>query len=148
MTRALIAVGAALALLLGGLGLVVYVSRDEGNVQVDQVLSEEFTRVVAATGPREELRLADVAPFAWDTVLIVAPGTPKETISRRLGYEWRGTIGFQAGDELILLSRGKVARFLDYRGDGHFAGVRRPIAALSRTQAVFRVRDLVITPKG
>jgi hypothetical protein len=81
-------------------------------------------------------------------VLIVAPGTPDEEISRALGYEWTGVLGFQTGEKLILLDRdGRVARFFDYRGEGRFAGVRTPIAELTRQDAVFRVRRLVITPK-
>jgi hypothetical protein len=149
MARALIAVGAALALLVGGLGLAVYLTRDEDNIQVDSLLSERFTRDVALSADRGGVvDLRDVAPFAWDTVLIVEPDTPRDVISRRLGYEWTGTLGFETGDLLILLRRGKVARFFDYRGEGAFAGVRRPIEALPRDRAVFRVRDLVITPKG
>jgi hypothetical protein len=40
-----------------------------------------------------------------------------------------------------------VARFFDYRGEGRFGGVRTPIAVLPRKDAVFTVRNLVITPK-
>jgi hypothetical protein len=152
MTRALIAVGVALTLLIGGLGLAVYLSRDEDNIQVDQTLSENFTRAIALSQTRPdapgEVRLDAIARFPWDHVLLVEAGTPAEAVSRRLGYPWTGTIGFQTGDALILLDGGKVARFMDYRGEGRFAGVRRPIDELSRARAVFRVRDLVITPKG
>jgi hypothetical protein len=81
-------------------------------------------------------------------VLIVTRGTPTAAISRRLGYPWTGTIGFQSGDQLILLEGGKVARFFDYRGEGSFGGIARPFEELPRERAVFRVRDLVITPKG
>ena len=150
MTRALIAVGAALALLVGGLGLAVYFTRDEDNIQVDNLLAENFTKAVALSeGRGGEVDLRRVAPFKWNSVLIVAAGTPRDRISRRLGYEWTGTIGFQTGDLLILLdARGRVARFFDYRGEGRFAGVRRPFEQLPRDRAVFRVRNLVITPKG
>ena len=65
----------------------------------------------------------------------------------RLGYQWTGTLGFEAGEKMILLRKGKVARFFDYRGLGRFEGVDRPFAELPRARAVFRVRDLVITPK-
>ncbi len=45
--------------------------------------------------------------------------------------------------------RGKhVARFADYRGEGHFEGVKRPIARIDRDDAVFSVRSLVIRPRG
>jgi hypothetical protein len=149
MARALIAVGAALALLVGGLALAVYLTRDEDNIQVDNLLSERFTREVAtASANGTDLDLRAVAPFAWSRVLIVARGTPDAEISRRLGYEWTGTLGFETGAKLILLDGdGQVERFFDYRGEGAFAGVQTPIAELARDEAVFRVRDLQITPK-
>ena len=149
MARALIAVGAALALLIGGLALAVFLTRDEDNVQVDNLLSERFTREVATASTNgTDLVLAEIAPFEWARVLIVARGTPDAEISRALGYEWTGVLGFQTGEKLILLDRdGKVARFFDYRGEGSFAGLDQPIAELARKDAVFRVRRLVITPK-
>lgn len=149
MARALIAVGAALALLIGGLALAVFLTRDEDNVQVDNLLSERFTREVAtASADGTDLVLAEIAPFAWTRALVVAPGTPDEEISRALGYEWTGVLGFETGEKLILLDReGQVARFFDYRGEGRFAGLQAPIAELARDDAVFRVTRLEITPK-
>jgi hypothetical protein len=150
MARALIAVGAALALLVGGLALAVFLTRDEDNVQVDNLLSERFTREVAtASAEGTDVDLGRVAPFDWARVLVVEPGTPDAEISRALGYEWTGVLGFETGEKLILLDRdGKVARFFDYRGEGRFAGLRTPIAELPRGDAVFSVCRLVITPKG
>jgi hypothetical protein len=149
MARALIAIGAALALLIGGLALAVYVTRDEDNVQVDNLLSERFTREVATASTNgTDLALAEVALFEWARVLVVARGTPDAEISRALGYEWTGVLGFETGEKLILLDdEGKVERFFDYRGEGRFAGLETPIAELARDEAVFRVRRLVITPK-
>ena len=149
MARALTAVGAALALLVGGLALAVFVTRDEDNIQVDNLLSERFTREVASASTNgTDLDLGQIAPFDWARVLIVAPGTPDAEITRALGYEWTGTLGFETGEKLILLDGdGKVARFLDYRGEGKFAGLEIPIAELARDEAVFRVRRLQITPK-
>ena len=149
MTRALIAVGTALALLVGGLALAVYLTRDEDNIQVDNLLSERFTREVAtASANGTDLDLRTIAPFAWARVLIVARGTPDAEITRRLGYEWTGTLGFETGEKLILLDAdGQVARFFDYRGEGRFTGIETPIAELAREDAVFRVRRLQITPK-
>jgi hypothetical protein len=143
VTRALIAVGAALVLFIGGLGLAVFVTRDEDNVAVDTPLSEDLTRAIAL---RERVDLARYARFDWDEVLVVAPGTPRETISRRLGYEWTGDVGFQTGELLIFLDGGRVARFADYRGLGRFEGFESPIDALARDEAVLRVRDLVVSP--
>ena len=149
MARALIAVGAALALLVGGLALAVFLTRDEDNIQVDNLLSERFTREVAtASAEGTELDLGQVAPFDWERVMVIAPGTPDAEISRALGYEWTGVLGFETGEKLILLDRdGKVARFFDYRGEGRFGGLEKPIAVLPREAAVFTVRRLVITPK-
>jgi hypothetical protein len=148
MARALTAVFAALALMLAGLGLAVYLTRDEDNIQVDNVLSENFTRAIALSEAKgADVDLRQLAPFEWDRVLIVEPGTSRAAISRRLGHEWTGTLGFETGDKLILLKGKKVERFFDYRGNGRFAGVDRPFAELPRAKAVFRVRDLVITPE-
>ena len=149
MTRALIAVGAALALLVGGLALAVFLTRDEDNIQVDNLLSERFTREVAsASANGTDVALADVARFPWAKVLIVQPGTPDAEISRALGHEWTGVLGFETGEKLILLdSGGNVERFFDYRGEGRFTGLDTPIAELARDDAVFRVGRLEITPK-
>src|SRR5690349_20430636 len=149
MARALIAVGTALALLIGGLALAVYLTRDEDNIQVDNLLSERFTREVAtASAEGTDVSLAQVAPFEWTRALVVAPGTPDAEITRALGYQWTGVLDFQTGEKLILLDAdGDVARFFDYRGEGRFSGLETPIAELARDQAVFRVRRLVITPK-
>ena len=150
MARALTVVGTALALLVLGLGLAVYLTRDEDNIQVDNLLAERFTREVAlAEANGRDVDLRELAPFDWDRVLIAARDAPREAISRRLGYEWTGTLGFQTGELLILLdARGRVVRFFDYRGEGRFAGIDTPFAELARDGAVFRVRGLVITPKG
>jgi hypothetical protein len=149
MARALIAVGTALALLVAGLALAVYVTRDEDNVQVDNLLSERFTREVAtASANGTDLDLAQIAPFDWARVLIVRRGTSDAEISRALGYEWTGVLGFETGAKLILLDGdGKVERFFDYRGEGRFSGIEEPIAELTRQDAVFQVRSLEITPK-
>jgi hypothetical protein len=143
VTRALIAVGAALVLLIAGLGLAVYVTRDEDNIAVDNPLAENVTRAIAL---RDRVDLPALARFEWDEVLIVAPGTPRETISRRLGYEWTGDVGFQTGELLIFLDRGRVARFADYRGLARFEGFESPIDSLPRGDAALRVRDLVVSP--
>ena len=44
MGRVLTVVGAALVLLLAGLALAVYLSRDEDNVAIDNLLAERFSR--------------------------------------------------------------------------------------------------------
>ena len=150
MTKALIAVGTALALFVGGLSLVIYLNRDEDNIQVDNALSEDFTREVQLSQARRaDVDLRQLAPFAWSRALVVSPGTTHAVISRRLGYDWKGLQGFETGGEIVILLRadGQVARFFDYRGLGRFAGLRTPIAEIPREKAVFRVSDLVITPR-
>jgi hypothetical protein len=148
VTKALIAVGVALALLVGGLALAVYLTRDEDNLQVDNMLAENLTKAIALaqsdTGGR--VVLPRLTGFAWDRVLLVQQDTPTSAISRRLGYRWTGVIGFRTGD-LFLFMRGKrVVRFADYRGEGRFAGFARPFAVIPRARAVLRVHDLVVTP--
>jgi hypothetical protein len=141
-------VGAALALFIAGLGLVVYLTRDEDKIAVDSLLAEDITRAVALAEARSDGRvdLARLARFEWDEVLVVARGTRADVISRRLGYQWRPDVPSQAGELLIFLRDGRVARFADYRGAGRFAGFATPIDALPRARAVLRVRDLVISP--
>jgi hypothetical protein len=143
VTRALIAVGAALVLLIGGLGLAVFVTRDEDTIAVDTPLSENLTRAI---GTRSRVDLRAYARFDWDEVLIVARGTPRGAISQRLGYEWTGDAGYDMGEQLIFLDRGRVARYADYRGLARFDGFESPIHALPREAAVLRVRDLVVSP--
>jgi hypothetical protein len=148
VTRALIAVGAALVLFIAGLGAAVYFTRDEDNIAVDSLLAEDVTRAVALaerdTGGRVDL--ARLARFEWDEVLVVERGTPAEAISRRLGFEWTGDVPSQTGELLIFMRGNRIARFADYRGLGRFEGFATPIDALPRARAVLRVRDLVISP--
>jgi hypothetical protein len=147
MGRALIAVGAALVLAIGGLGLAVYLTRDEDNLHVDLLLSEDLTRAVATAHERDgRVVVPRYAGFAWDTVLIVARETPAAAISRRLGREWTGVSGFTGGELLIFLDGGEPVRFADYRGEARFDGFERPIHELPRDRAVLRVRDLVVRP--
>ena len=150
MGRALTAVGIALALAVGGLVLAVQLGRDEQRIAVDNLLAEDFTRAVALSQERgEPVVVADLAPFEWDRLLLVARGTPPEAIAERLGGEWSADAGVASGELLVLLDRrGSVVRFFDYRGDGRFEGVSEPFEELPRERAVFEVRDLVITPKG
>jgi hypothetical protein len=147
VAKALTAVGIALALLIGGLALAVYLTRDEDNLQVDNMLAENLTKAIALSESQgADVRLAGLAPFAWDHVLLVARGTSRAQISRRLGRQWTGIVGFRTG-ELFLFVRGQsVVRFADYRGEGRFAGFPRPFAVLPRARAVLRVRNLVVRP--
>src|SRR5215475_13175124 len=139
MGRVLDLVAAGLAVCIGGLLLAVYLSRDEDNVQSDNLLSEAFTRQVTisqdpANGLHGVVRLADVASFDWDRVLLVAPGTPRGAISRRLGRPWKGIDTIDGGEGLIFLRDGEIVRFADYRGNGRFAGFPLPFAELPRSR--------------
>ena len=147
MTRALIVVGTALALLIAGLSLAVVLGRDEGDMAVDNPLAENLTRAIALAERDGDGRviLVALAPFAWDEVLITAPGTPPEAISERIGYEWEAD-DFPTGPLFLFVRAGRVVRFADYRGLGRFARFRMPIDTLPRARAVLRVRDLVISP--
>jgi hypothetical protein len=149
MARALTAVGIALALLVGGLALVVVLGREDDRIAVDNLLAEDFSRAVALSQDREEpVRLAALAPFPWERLLLVARGTPPEAVAARLGGDWSPDAGVAGGELLILRDRaGAVVRFFDYRGDGRFEGVSVPFEELPRERAVFDVRDLVITPR-
>ena len=146
MGRVLTVVGAALVLLLAGLALAVYLSRDEDNLAIDNLLAERFSRAVAVAPEGGRVDLGAVAAFPWDHVLIVARGTPPDAISRQIGQKWTGIVGLQTGDLMLFERGGKVVRFADYRGEGRFAGIPRPFAELPRRRALFVVRDLVMRP--
>jgi hypothetical protein len=151
MAKALSGIGILLALMVGGLALLSYLTRDEDNIAVDQALAEDITRAIATSDPRGgDVDLTRLARFPWDRVLIVARGTSREAIARRLGGKWTGVIGFQTGELLIFLAGGKVVRFADYRGEGRFEGFPRPFAELPREHAVLHVRqargELIVEP--
>jgi hypothetical protein len=151
MGRVFALVAGALVVCILGLLAAVYFSRDENNLQADNLLAERFTKqVTLAQMPDEglhgEVDLRVVAPFGWDRVLLVEQGTPRRAISRRLGSEWTGIAGVDSGDLLIFLDGGRVARFADYRGNATFAGFSRPFAEFPRARAVFHVKDGIVRP--
>jgi hypothetical protein len=146
MGRALIAVGAALVLLIGGLSLAVVLGSDEDDIAVDNVLSERLTRAIALaeaeTGGIVDLRR--IVPGDWDVVLVVARGAPREAISAKLGYEWTGD-DFPTGEQFIFLQGDRVLRFADYRGLGEFRNFAGAVDVVPGDLAVLRVRNLVIS---
>jgi hypothetical protein len=147
MARALAAVGAALVFLLLVLGVVVYLNRDEDAIAVDNLLAENISREIGTAEQRKaDVDLSDVTDFRWDHVLIAEHDASRATISKALGAPWEGDIAFGTGDVLIFVRGGHVARYADYRGEGRFEGLRRPVARLARDRARFTVRDLVIRP--
>ena len=147
MARALTAVGALLALALLGLGLAVYLGRDEGTIAVDNLLAENITRAIGTAEERGvDVDLRTVAKFKWDELVVADRDVTRARLSRELGKPWKGDLQFGTGDLLIFLRGGAVARFADYRGEGRFEGIPRPIARLKPSAAVFRVRNLVIRP--
>src|SRR4051795_9897609 len=127
------------------LALAVYVTRDEDNLQADNLLAERFTRAVGVAQADTDgvVDLREVAPFEWDRALLVASGTSREAISRRLGREWTGIDTVDGGDLLIFLRGDEVVRFADYRGRGTFGGFARPFAQLPEA---LHVESLVIRP--
>jgi hypothetical protein len=149
MARALTAVGAALALALVALGLVIYLNHEPDAIAVDNLLAESITREFGTAEQRGArfVDLSDVTDFKWDHVLLVAHDATRAQISHALGEPWNGEIAFGTGDILIFVRHGHVARYADYRGEGRFAGVRRPVERFARRDAVFSVRDLVMRPR-
>jgi len=148
MARALAAVGAALVFLLLVLGVVVYLNRDEDAIAVDNLLAENISREIGTAEQRgADADLADVTDFKWDHVLVAERSASRAAISKALGAPWKGEVAFGTGDLLIFVRGRRVARYADYRGEGRFAGVPRPVARFAHDDAVFSVRDLVIRPK-
>src|SRR3954447_2134624 len=97
MARALVAVGAALLLCFAVLGAVVYFTRDEDTVAVDAALAERITRSVAEAEQRgEDVDLARLTSFRWAGVVVCEPRTPKATVGRALGFEFKGDLPYDA----------------------------------------------------
>ena len=148
MTRALIAVGVLLALAFAGLGLVVYLNREEDRVAVDNVLALGLTRAIGVAdqdGADDDLtRLAD---GDWDRVIVAVPGTARERVSEALGSEYKGDLPFGRTGQLFVFARGnELVRFADYRGRATFTGLERPLDVLPRDRAVLAVRNGVVSP--
>jgi hypothetical protein len=147
MGRVLAVVAGALVFFIAALALAVYFTRDEDNLQADNLLAENFTKAVAlAHDNGDRVVLPDLARFEWDRVLLVQPGTSRDAISRRLGREWTGIDTVDGGDLLLFLKDDEVVRFADYRGSNTFAGFERPFDEIAREDATFSVRDRVIRP--
>jgi hypothetical protein len=147
MGLVLAVVAGALVFFIAALGLAVYFTRDEDNLQADNLLAENFTKAVTlAPDNGNRVVLPQLARFDWDRVLLVQPGTSRAAITRRLGHEWTGIDTVDGGELLLFLKDGKVVRFADYRGSNTFAGLRRPFDELPRERAIFSVRDRVIRP--
>jgi hypothetical protein len=140
-------VAGALVFFIAALGLAVFLTRDEDNLQSDNLLAENFTKAVALAPQGDgKVVLPELARFDWDRVLLVQPGTPRAAISKRLGQEWTGIDTVDGGDLLIFLDGDDVVRFTDYRGSNTFEGFERPFAEIPREDAVFSVRDRVVRP--
>jgi hypothetical protein len=149
MTRALVAVGALLAVAFLILGIVVFTTREEDRITADNLLAERLTRAIQVSeeesGGRVDLRR--VADFPWDRVIVLAPGAPRDAVSAALGSEYRGTLPFGSLGQVFVFARGReVARLADYRGRGTFTGFERPLDVLPRDRAVLQVHNLVVSP--
>ncbi|MGI8622427.1 MAG: hypothetical protein ACR2NB_02835 [Solirubrobacteraceae bacterium] len=149
MGKALIAVGTFLALCFAIFGGVVYFTRNEDTFAVDAQLSERISKAVVEAGQRgQDVDLRILAGFDFDRVLIYDPDTPRAAVSRALGFAFKGDLRYTAesSEIFVFTNRGKFVRFADYRGRGRFEGLERPLAYLTANDAVFKVRDLVVTP--
>jgi hypothetical protein len=142
MGRALVAVGAALALCFAAIGVLIYVERQEDRVAVDNVLAEELSReLTTARNAPEPVVLAEVTPFGWDRVFVFARRTPPERISDALGFEFTGDLPYDVESQelFVFVRRGELVRFADYRGRDRFVGLDRPVQPLFPDEAVFEV---------
>src|SRR5918992_4669094 len=144
MARALGAVGALLAVAFAVLLVVVFATREEDRVAVDDLLSLELTRSIGVSdGSTVDLRR--LARGGWDRVLVVAPGAPRETVSEALGREFNGDLPFGSAGELFVFAAGDaLVRFADYRGRARFAGFEEPVDELARADALLAVDDGVV----
>jgi hypothetical protein len=148
MARALTAVGALLAVAFGVLLLVVFATREEDRIAVDDILALELTRSIGVS-EGDVVDLRRLARGDWDRVLVVAPETPRQQISESLGSEFNGDLPFGSTGELFVFAEGDaLVRFADYRGRARFAGFERPVGELPRADAVLRVRRGVVSPSS
>lgn len=151
MGKALAAVGGLLVVCFAVLGLVIFLSRDEDAVAVDQVLAEELTRRLALAGESgDPVEVDAVTAFEWDELLVFARRTPRAAIDDALGFEFKGELPYDAESQelFVFVDDGRLARFADYRGRGTFEGIERPVARFTPDTAVFRVSGQRITPAG
>lgn len=148
MTRALVAVGAALALSFLVLGAVVYALREEEKPAVDSALAETLGReIVEARGSDQPIDLAELTKFNWDRVLIVERRTPREEIEQALGIDFEGEVPYDVESSAVLIfARGdSLARYADYRGLVPFEGL--PVT-LERDRALLDVGESVRPVSG
>jgi hypothetical protein len=144
MARALGAVGALLAVAFGVLLVVVFATREEDRVAVDDILALELTRAI---GSSDSVDLRRLARGDWDRLLVVAPETPRARISEALGSEFNGDLPFGSTGPLLVFAAGdSLVRFADYRGRATFAGFDEPIDELPRADALLDVDDGVVRP--
>lgn len=150
MGRVLALVSGALVFFIVVLGLAVFLTRDEDNLQADNLLAEAITqRIAQAPDYGDVLDLREVADFPWQRVLVVQPGTSRARISQRLGFEWTGIDTVDGGDLFIFRDGGgDVVRFADYRGSNRFESFERPFHEFEREAAVFTVRGGVVSPRA
>ena len=149
MGRVLALVSGALVFFIVVLGLAVFLTRDEDNLQADNLLAEAITqRIAQAPDYGDVLDLREVADFPWQRVLVVQPGSSRAQISQRLGFEWTGIDTVDGGDLFIFRDGGgDVVRFADYRGSNPFEGFERPFHEFEREAGVFTVRGGVVSPR-
>jgi hypothetical protein len=151
MGKALLAVGSFLALCFLILAAVVFFTRHEDRIAVDALLAERLSRAVVVAGQDQvPLDLRDQTPFDWDRVIVYPPGTPRAQVSAALGFEFKGDLPYTAesSEVFVFTNNGAFVRFADYRGRARWVGLRRPIAELTANDAVFDVRNGVVSPAG
>ena len=149
MGKALLAVGSFLVLCMAVLGSAVYFTRDEDRFAVDNLLAEDISReIVTASQEGDPFELRRVTSFDWDEVLIADIDTPREEISRRLNFAFKGDLEYTAeSTELFIFTyQGQFVKFADYRGRRPFAGLTRPTERFRADEAVFVVRNGIVRP--
>ena len=148
MGRALFAVGALLALLLRILGVVVYFTRSEDQLAIDNQLAENVTRAISQSEELgRDVDLRRLAPFPWSRVLVVAPDTTASAVSRELGSEYKADLPLPSASTVFVFANGNaLARGGRLPRPRDVRGLRRAdrLAAAARG-GVPRAR-LVVTP--
>jgi len=149
MGKALLVVGGFLAFCFLVFGGIVFVTRDEDRVAVDALLAERLSKaVVTADEERAPFDLRDLTPFDWDRVYLFPIDTPRSTIDEAVGFEFKGDLNYTAesSEILVFTNNGGFVRFTDYRGRRPFRDLQRPVEVRTANDAVFDVREGIVTP--
>ena len=142
MARALGAVGALLAVAFAVLLVVVFATREEDRVAVDDLLSLELTRSIGVSEGGDGRPAAARARATGTACSSSRRARRARRCRHALGSEFNGDLPFGSTGALFVFAAGDaLVRFADYRGRARFAGFEEPVDELARADALLAVDD-------